>query len=86
MTTVAGALLPQSPGRRGPLRCESALRSASLFRDSSLNPPRDTKHGFILHTLAAGCGIKQRLVERVCPKSRTSHPSGATRFACGYNR
>ena len=57
MTTAAGALLPQSPGRRGPLGCESALRSAFLFRDSSLHPPRDTTDGSMLHALAAGCGI-----------------------------
>lgn len=53
MTTAAAALLPKSPGRCGPLRCESAPRSASLFRDSSLNAPRDTGNGFMLHTLAA---------------------------------
>jgi hypothetical protein len=53
--------------------CESALRSASLFRDSSLDPPRNTTNGFMLHTLAAARRIEQRLVERVCLKSRTSH-------------
>jgi hypothetical protein len=53
MTTAAGALLPQSPARCGPLRCESALRRPSLSRDSSLHPPRNTRSGFMLHTLAA---------------------------------
>jgi hypothetical protein len=53
MTTVAGALLPQFPARCGPLRCESALRHPSLCRDSSLHPPRNTRNGLMLHTLAA---------------------------------
>jgi len=86
MTTAAEALLPQSPGRRGPHHCESAPRSASSFRDSSLNPPRDTTTGFMLHTLAAVCGIKQRLVKHLRLESRTGLLFEATDLACGYNR